>query len=55
FICNPLNTEIFSNAIIQLLENNELAKKMGEMGMLRAKEEYSFERMTNQYCLLYAK
>ncbi len=43
-----------ADKIITLLMDKEKAKRMGEMGRVRAEEEFSFEKMSAKYDVLYS-
>jgi glycosyltransferase involved in cell wall biosynthesis len=52
-IRNPIDTGVFAEAIIDLLQNPEIAQKMGEEGRRRAREEFSLDRFTEKHLALY--
>lgn len=55
YIVNPLYPEKIAEKIIDLLENPEKAKKFGEAGYERVKNEFSLEKSVNEYLDRFAK
>ena len=53
FLVPPKNPEKMAEAIITLLKNKELAKKMGVAGRKRVEEKFSLERMVREYEEIY--
>lgn len=53
FLVEMGNIRQMSKAIIQLLEDEELAKKMGQKGRERVRDYYCKERYADQMCLIY--
>ncbi len=53
FIRNPLEQDQFTNALLTLLKDDELANKMGEAGKERLKSDFSLERQTEEYLALF--
>lgn len=49
----PKNSGVLAKKIIDLLENPDRAKKMGEQGRARVKAHFSVERLVNQHIALY--
>jgi glycosyltransferase involved in cell wall biosynthesis len=45
--------EAFCEAVVRLLEDPELARRVGWANQARVREEFSFERMIERYCHLY--
>jgi starch synthase len=52
-IVNPRSTVEFGNALITLLKNCALAKKMGEAGKVRVLESFSLEKKVEAYLGLF--
>ena len=48
FRVNPSSVSAISNAICTLLNNKELARKMGEVGHRRAVDEFGWEKKTDE-------
>lgn len=55
FVINPFNVEGFADKITFLLNNPNIARKMGEAGQKRALEEFSMERQVMQTLECYQK
>lgn len=55
FVINPFNIEGFADKITFLLNNPDIARKMGEAGQKRALEEFSMERQVMQTLECYQK
>jgi glycosyltransferase involved in cell wall biosynthesis len=53
YIVDPNNTVQLSAAIAALLSSDELAKRMGEAGRLRAKNFFSVRRQAERYIVLF--
>lgn len=53
FFVPPKDPEKMAEAIMKILQNPELAKKMGEVGRKRVEEEFSLDRMIKEYEELY--
>lgn len=53
FLVPPKNPEAIAEKVIFLLKNPQIAKKMGEKGYLRVKENFTQERMVREYEKLY--
>lgn len=49
YIVNPFNTKMMANRVIDLLKNPEKARQLGEAGYDRVQEEFSLEKMINNY------
>ena len=47
-LVNPINIKDISNAIIKLLSDNKLARKMGENGYKRAVSRYNYDFVSNK-------
>jgi glycosyltransferase involved in cell wall biosynthesis len=54
FVRNPFDVEGSSEAIARLLDDPELAARMGEAGRARWRERFGLERMTAEYLEEYA-
>jgi glycosyltransferase involved in cell wall biosynthesis len=50
FVANPFDLEAFSGRIAELLSDPELARRMGEAGRLRLREQFGIERLAAE-CL----
>jgi len=48
FVVNPFNISMLVDRIILLLQDDDLARKIGEAGMKRAKEYFGMERQAKQ-------
>ncbi|MDO8648439.1 MAG: glycosyltransferase family 4 protein [Candidatus Peregrinibacteria bacterium] len=46
FVRNPLKVEGYTEALLKLLKDDALAKRMGEVGRKRVEEHFSMERQT---------
>lgn len=55
YIVNPFNIEVMAGKIIDLLENPDKARVLGEAGYERVKKEFSLEKMINSYLEYYYK
>ena len=53
FVRNPNNFEEFAEALVTLLQDESLAKQMGEEGLQRVQEQFTIENMTEKYLKLY--
>lgn len=53
FIRNPRDTMSYAEALVTLLRDKTLAKKMGEVGRRRVEEKFSAERMVEGYLQAY--
>ncbi len=53
FLVSPKEPDKMAEAIIKVLSDREMAKKMGEAGRRRVEEEFSLERMVREYEKLY--
>ncbi|MFA5143020.1 MAG: glycosyltransferase [Candidatus Omnitrophota bacterium] len=49
----PKDPQKMAEAIIKLIQNSDLAKKMGQAGRKRMEEKFSLNRMVNEYELIY--
>jgi glycosyltransferase involved in cell wall biosynthesis len=49
FIANPFDIEAFAGRIAQLLEDPELARRMGEEGRRRMRAQFTIERLTDEF------
>ncbi|OGJ57112.1 hypothetical protein A2635_01215 [Candidatus Peribacteria bacterium RIFCSPHIGHO2_01_FULL_51_9] len=54
-IRDPKDTDSYAAALVTLLKNKELAKKMGEAGRKRMEEKFSVERMLEGYLHAYGE
>jgi len=54
FVLDPRDTDIFAKKMTLLLQDESLAKKMGEAGRKRVEEEFSLERQVKKYLELFA-
>ena len=54
-IVPPKNPEVLADAIIKLLNDEDLAKKMGKNGRKLVEEKYTWERVTEEIFKLYRK
>jgi glycosyltransferase involved in cell wall biosynthesis len=52
-LANPAEPEAFAAALIDLLENPELAHRLGEAGRRRCQQEFSEEKMMQSTESLY--
>ncbi len=52
-LVSPEDSEAFANAIIRLLGESRLRKKMGEAGRKRVEERFSVQKMAEEYGALY--
>ena len=55
FVVNPLNIEMLGEKIVLLLNNSEMARKMGEAGARRAREKFNIEHQVSQTLAWYQK
>ena len=55
FLVNPRDKVDLSKKVIQLLENNKLATKMGNAGKERIHKVFGLEKMTSSYVSLFQK
>ncbi|MCK5017167.1 MAG: glycosyltransferase family 4 protein [Candidatus Peribacteraceae bacterium] len=55
FVRNPLKTKHFAYAILALLQDDNLARKMGEAGNKRVHEQFTIKKMIDEYLTLYTK
>lgn len=55
YIVNPLDTEIMAEKILDLLKNPERARKFGEAGYKRVKENFSLEKQIEETLKYYRK
>ncbi len=55
FLVNPFNIERMAEKIIYLLENPEIAKKMGQAGQERIRSSFSIEKQVKQTLFWYDK
>lgn len=53
FLVPSKDSEKMADAIIKILQNSELAQKMGAAGRRRVEEKFSLERMVKEYEALY--
>jgi len=53
FICDPRDTEIYANHLLNLLQNPAKAKSMGEAGQKRAGEQFSLQGNIEKYLNLF--
>ena len=53
YIVNPFNIEEMAGKIVYLLNNPDIAKKLGEAGYERVKKEFNLEKMVNSYLSWY--
>lgn len=51
YCVSKTDTDYFAKLILELLNNEELAKKQGELGYRRYKENFTAEKMVTQYSL----
>lgn len=55
FVLNPYNTKLMAEKIIYLLQNPDIAQKMGEAGRERVKEKFSISQQIEQTLYWYNK
>lgn len=55
FVRDPRDTERYAAALVELLKNKALAKRMGEAGRKRVEEKFSAEKMVEGYFHVYEK
>lgn len=55
FLVPPSDSKSLSHRIVQLLDDVELAAKMGEESRRRIEEEFNLEKMTDTYVALYQR
>lgn len=55
YIRNPLDTDVFATALIELLTKKDLAKNMGVAGRKRVEEIYSLENHINSLLQIFTK
>jgi len=55
YIVNPFNIEEMADKIAYLLNNPDIAKRLGETGYEKVKKEFNLEKMTNDYLGWYDK
>lgn len=53
FLISPKNPELLAQAMIKILKNNELAKKMGELGKRGALQKFGAKQMIGKIEFLY--
>jgi len=53
FICNPRETEIYANHMIDLLAHPDKAKEMGEAGKRRVEKNFSQDKMIESYLAIF--
>ena len=53
FLVPPKDTDKMSEAIITLLKNSELRKKMGEAGRKRVEDKFRLDIMVSEYIKTY--
>ncbi len=53
YIVNPFDIEEMAGKIVYLLNNPDIAKKLGEAGYERVKKEFNLEKMVNNYLSWY--
>ncbi|MBU0458745.1 glycosyltransferase family 4 protein, partial [Patescibacteria group bacterium] len=53
FIRNPLEQEEFTSSLLKLLKDDDLARRMGQAGLERVKNEYSLESQIERYVELF--
>jgi len=49
----PKAPDLLSDAMIEMKINYETMKKMGENGLKRVKEYFTFDKMIEKYCSIY--
>jgi glycosyltransferase involved in cell wall biosynthesis len=54
-VVKPRNSKELSGAIIKLIDDNQLRKKFGEIGKIRAFQEFTSNKMVERTFLLYQK
>jgi glycosyltransferase involved in cell wall biosynthesis len=54
FVENPFDVESFSGRIRALLEDPELARRLGHAGYLRMQQRFTIERLTAEFLEEYA-
>lgn len=55
FVLNPYNTKLMAEKIIYLLENPDIASKMGEAGQERIKDIFSIKKQISETLVQYKK
>ena len=53
FLVPPKEPERMAEAIIRILSDRDMAKRMGEAGRKRVEEKFSLERMVKEYQEIY--
>ena len=52
-ITDPTNQEEFSTAIVELLENRELAERIGRAGLVLVRDRFSWEAIAEKHLEFY--
>ncbi len=53
YICNPLNTKAYSDALIDLLQHEDRRQQMGKVGQQRIHANFTMERQAQAYLALF--